>query len=272
MSVETKGDNKTMYSKMVNDRQRTTRMVVEAAFTHAVAVGARLDATLVAPLPEEGTGGWAGRINVLGRTLQAGSDTLVAADRAHEAEKADDVAVRLELDEAIEGLYREVVDLRTGLEAVAGTEAMVQAGLTGTTPREPVALARLGQALHTALPTLAAVPSVRRGLTFDASSYELPLAKALARLDSALGAMRREERELEATLVAKNRALAEHDTRFLQIARVLESLFRLAGFDELADRVRPSIRRPGQVENPPPEAPAEPPIVTDPIETKPAAA
>ena len=35
------------------------------------------------------------------------------------------------------------------------------------------------------------------------------------------------------------------------------SLFRLAGFEELANRVRPSARRPGLVENEP-EIPAEP--------------
>jgi hypothetical protein len=246
-----------MYSKMVNDRYRATRIVVEAAFTHASAAGARLDEVLAAPLPEDGPGGTAGMIRRLGRTLMASAEELVTADRAHEAEKADDAAVRRELEDAIEDVYGAVVDFRVGLEAAGGVEATTRAGIAGDTPREPVALGRMAQALHDALPGLASVPTTRRGLTFDVMSYAEPLATAIARLVGAQTALRREERELEATLMIKNRAMAMHDTRFLTIARMLESLFRLAGFEELANRVRPSARRPGQVENDP-EKPDEP--------------
>jgi hypothetical protein len=263
------------YSKMVNDRHRATRIVVEAAFTHAGAVGVRLDQVLAPPQPEEGPGGTAGMIRRLGRTLLASAEELVAADRANEAEKADDAAVRREVEEAIEAVYREVVDFRTALEAVGGVEATVDAGLTGITPREPIALGRLANALHDALPRLATVPATRRGLTLDVTSYTEPLATAIERLERAQTALRREERELEATLMIKNRVMAAHDMRFLTIARALESLFRLAGFDELANRVRPSARRPGQIENDP-EAPAEPggeaPVTLDPDAPAPDAA
>jgi hypothetical protein len=262
------------YSKMVNDRHRATRIVVEAAFTHASAVGVRLDQVLAPPQPGEGPGGTAGMIRRLGQTLLTSAEELVAADRAHEAEKADDAAVRRELEEAIEAVYREVVDFRTGLEAVGGTEATVNAGLTGNTPREPVALGRLAHALYDALPRLAAIPVARRGLTFDVMSYAEPLSTAIDRLDGAQTALRREERELEATLMIKNRVMAAHDMRFLTIARILESLFRLAGFEELADRVRPSARRPGHIENDPdaPAAPgAETPVTPDPGTPAPAA-
>jgi hypothetical protein len=257
---QSRGTNKEIvmtFSKMVNDRQRATRIVVEAALTHAGAVGARLDQVLAPPLLEEGSGGTAGMIRRLGRTLLASAEELVAADRAHEAEKADDTSVRRELEEAIEAVYREVVDFRTALEAVGGVEATVNAGLTGITPREPIALGRLARALHDALPRLATVPATRRGLTFDPMSYTDPLDETTERLERAQAALRREERELEATLMIKNRVMATHDARFLSIARLLESLFRLAGFEELANRVRPSARRPGQIENDP-DAPSVP--------------
>lgn len=256
-----------MSSKMVNDRQRATRIVVEAASTHADAVGAELDRLLAPPLPEDGPGGMAGIIRRLGQTLLASGEELVDADRAHEAEKADDAAVRRALEEAIEATYREVVDFRTGLEAVGGTEALVDAGITGTTPREPIALSRMGRVLLDVLPSLIDLPVARRGLMFDAMSYSVPLTEAVERLDGAQVAMRREERELESTLMIKHRVIAAHDMRFLTIARTLESLFRLAGFEELADRVRPSSRRPGHVENDPepPTAPEDEAPVT--IET-----
>jgi hypothetical protein len=246
-----------MSSKMVNDRQRSTRVVVEAAFTHAAAVGAALDQIIAPPLPDDGPGGMAGIIRRLGQTLASSGEEVVEADRAHEAEKADDAAVRRALDEAIDTAYREVVDFRTGVEAVGGTEALIDAGIAGITPREPIALSRMGRVLIDALPALATMPVARRGLTFDAMSYEQPLTDAVGALDSAQVALRREERERESTLMIKNRVMAAHDMRFLTIGRTLEALFRLAGFEELADRVRPSARRPGYIENDP-EAPPTP--------------
>ncbi len=43
----------------------------------------------------------------------------------------------------------------------------------------------------------------------------------------------------------KNRMLEEHKDTFLWTARTLEGYYRLAGEDELADRIRPSSRRRG---------------------------
>jgi hypothetical protein len=243
-------------SKMVNDRQRAATIVTQAALTHADQVGARLDQELAPASSADATGNIAALIRRLGQTLKASIDELVAADRVHESEKADDVEVRQELDEAIDGVYREVVDFRAVLEGVGGTAATAQAGLAGATPREPIALGRLAHALHDRLPALTGVTSMRRGVTFDAMAYAEPLKEALSRLERAQQALRREERELEATLMAKNRVMSAHDTRFLTIARTLESLFRLAGFEELANRVRPSARRPGLVENDPGPLPA----------------
>jgi hypothetical protein len=242
-------------SKMVRDRQRAAGIVVQAAVTHADQVGAQLDQRLA---PVDGASDSASMIRRLGQTLQASINGLVAADRAHEAEKADDAGVRQELEDAVETLYREAVDFRAGLEAAAGPEAVIAAGLSGPTPTEPIALTRLGQALHDRLPQVVTIPATRRGVVFDAMSFATPLSTALGRVEQAQQAVRREARELEVTLVAKTRLMSEHDVCFLNIARTLESLFRLAGFHELADRVRPSARRPGLIENDPEAGEPEP--------------
>jgi hypothetical protein len=236
------------YSKMVNDRQRSARVVIHAAFTQAETLSTQLEAILAPALPADG-GSASSFIRRLGRTLQTSIDTLVAADKAHEAEKSDDLAVRVELDEATEQLYREVVEFRAGLEAVGHPDALLHIGVSGATPREPIALVRLGQSVQDQLPLVAAMTPARRGLSFDAMAYLEPLAVGVSRLEAAQEAAQREQRELQITLMNKNRALAEHDACFMAVARTLEALFRLAGLNELADRVRPSARRPGQVED-----------------------
>ena len=106
-----------VYSKMVTRRQDEAATVIQAAFTHADAVGARLEQTLVPALPRTAGNSISELIRRLGWTLKASIDALVAADMAHEAEKADDRPVRRELDEAAALLYREIVDLRRAVEA-----------------------------------------------------------------------------------------------------------------------------------------------------------
>lgn len=246
-----------MFSKMVNDRYDSAMVVIQAARTHADMVAARLLEIMAPALPGEGSENMAGVIQRFGRTLQASVDKLVAADEAHEAEKADDVAVRVELEESIEGVYREIVDFRTGLEAVGQSDAVLHIGLTGTTPRDPTELMRIGRVIQGQLPGLTNLVPVRRGLVFDAMSYAEPMTLALTRLDDAREAVRREQREFEVTLLAKNEALAAYDACFMSVARALESLFRLAGLGWLADRVRPSSRRPGTIDELP-QAPSVP--------------
>ncbi len=63
-------------------------------------------------------------------------------------------------------------------------------------------------------------------------------------------------------LVAKQKAIEDFDTHFIPIAQTLEATFRVAGEVELADRIRPTIRRltrPGEDDGSPPseESPSE---------------
>ncbi len=45
--------------------------------------------------------------------------------------------------------------------------------------------------------------------------------------------------------------MAAYDVTFLRVTRQLEDLCRLAGENDLADKVRPSVSRPGQTEDEP---------------------
>ena len=79
-------------------------------------------------------------------------------------------------------------------------------------------------------------------LTDIASSLQ-PLVDNLR---NALADVGREVKKASLTQLDRNRAVEEYDKAFLGIARTLETLYRLAGEKELADQVRPSVRRPGR--------------------------
>ncbi len=66
------------------------------------------------------------------------------------------------------------------------------------------------------------------------------------RLHVVQGELRRVASELNASRKEKNRAIEAHKEIFLWVARGAESLFQLAGERELAERIRPSTRRPGR--------------------------
>lgn len=55
----------------------------------------------------------------------------------------------------------------------------------------------------------------------------------------------REAREAQVTQAAKVSAIAAHDPLFASVANVAEGLLTLVGENDLAQRVRPSARRPG---------------------------
>ncbi|MBK8012464.1 MAG: hypothetical protein IPK13_14025 [Deltaproteobacteria bacterium] len=61
-------------------------------------------------------------------------------------------------------------------------------------------------------------------------------------------------REAEATLAAKNDAMATYDARFSEVAFLVSAFLRMAGEYELADRARPSNRRPGQTDGSTPDS------------------
>ncbi len=241
-----------MVSKMVTDRIASANWVAQAADTHASRIGTELDSIMSSHLRAGETApDWKLVVRLLGRHLISDLDQLEAADEAHDREQTEDVAARRARDEASEQLYASLVALRGGLEANMGSEVVKQLGFTGRTREAPQALVRSALQVAERLPRVTANRSpVFAGFQFDATAAQAGLRDQAGIVEQALKNLQREERESEATLVEKQRALDQHDNVFTGSAGMLSSLFRLVGDHELARRIKPSETRPGETEEP----------------------
>lgn len=179
------------------------------------------------------------------RTLEAAIDTLEQADAAHEAELSDDAAPRQQRDELATSLYEDLIELEEVATDLLGRAALRPLRLEGTTPRDPTVL-RHAKGVIEALQTVELPKSRVRGAKLHADEWAERLGEHTAALSSALGDVAREAREAEATLVARNQALGQHDRTFGDVATLVSAVLRMGGQTELAARVRPSPRRPGR--------------------------
>ena len=81
---------------------------------------------------------------------------------------------------------------------------------------------------------------------FDPGETAEKLRSKAQRYRELLAEIRRVKREVDVTQKAKDRTIEAHKKIFLPIARTLEALYRLAGEDELAAKVRPSVVQRGR--------------------------
>jgi hypothetical protein len=184
-------------------------------------------------------------ITLISRALDAAKTRMVDADAAHEAELGDDEPVRRARDEAASSLSDEIVELREVLTGLCGA-ATASAVFPGPTPEDPVVLSRFAREASTQLARIE-LPAPRiKSAKLDTAETASELQEHSARLDAQVEDVAREIREAQATLDAKNQALAACDELFGASATTLTGLLRHAGKADLAAKVRPSTRRPGQ--------------------------
>ncbi|WP_437968335.1 hypothetical protein WMF04_03110 [Sorangium sp. So ce260] len=238
-----------MPSKLVIDRQKSADAVIAAGETHADRIAAELEA-LLAPYLRKGEKmpDVSLLAHLVTRALADARDRMVAADEAHLEERADDGPPREGRDEVASELYNELTDLREWLTGLYGAAALERFAFTGATPREPVQLERFSGDVARALSGKELPKPRRKGVRWDPDETVLRMEGLRDALLSHLKDVAREAREAEATLIAKTTAISAYDERFSRAAAFLGGLFRLTGHAELASRVRPSSRRPGQID------------------------
>lgn len=239
-----------MPSKQVTDREKSARAVEAAARTHAAQIAAGFTRELTPHLEAGETLPDVGLLaRLIGRKILADNAALLAADRAHELELADDAEPREDRDEAAAKVRSVLVDLRTAIESSYGARGLTLLGLGDAVSVDPSVLATAGGNAQKALkdPEIKLPKPKRAGLKIDQVAFADELAAELPMLQKALAKVATEDREKEATQRAKNEAMAKSDATFTSGASFLAVSCQVAGLSDIAAKVRPSGRRPGRV-------------------------
>ena len=240
-----------MPSKQVTDRSRSSEIVGTNAETFAADVAAKTH-TQLSPFLQDGEvmPDTALQLKLFARFLASKMTLLEQADSTHEAEIGDDAQPRAERDEAEGELRETTAEFRNAIVAKYGDVGLRVMGVYEPLPRTAPELAKYGRSLHTALidPARVLTGSRRRGLQVDREAMATELLAPVERLEAALRKVNQEAAELHLTQTAKDRAMDDNDEVFSGVAKAVEGLLTLAGRKDLADRVRPSRRKPGVVE------------------------
>ncbi|HEX2571944.1 MAG TPA: hypothetical protein VH877_20545 [Polyangia bacterium] len=235
-----------MASKLVTDLQKTTRVIVAAADTHAVEIATGVEEVLRPYLREGESMPDVGLLmRLVGRWQTGTNEELLVADEAHERELGDDLEPRQARDKAGEAVRQVLIDVRSTVETTHGEAGLRRLALDGAIPVDPSVVATTARRVAAALsdPAVEMPPPRRRSLRLDRDGLAAEIREVLPVLDRALADVARENREAESTLGVKRKALERSDRATVRGGGWLAATCALAGRDDLATKVRPTIVR-----------------------------
>ncbi|MBK8258535.1 MAG: hypothetical protein IPK82_38480 [Polyangiaceae bacterium] len=234
-------------AKEVTDREAAAEAVAAAAETHAPQIAEAFAAKFKAfapkkqPLPDIGA-----LLHIVAAALRAQAADLQQKSAAHDAELADDAAPRQARDNATAELTQTLVAIRATTETVYGRAGLQALGIDGRTPTDSKAIQEHARNFLARIkdPKLK-LPKPQEGVVIDKAVWIAKVEKTLPVLTQARKDVAREEREAEATINAKNKAMESFDDLFGVVATFTSSMLDLIGEEDLASRIKPSVRRRG---------------------------
>ncbi len=185
---------------------------------------------------------------LLGRVQVAGTERLIAADKAHEEELANDGGPRELRDEAGGRVYTRLVEVRRIADGLFGPErTAVLLGSPGVTASvsEGERLWRQADDTRKRLenPAFAVPVMTTESLQFDPVRLASELKADNVVFRAALDAVVLEQRKAETTLQVKDARIAEAKRIDRACGRIYEGFFLLADRADLLDRLRRALRR-----------------------------
>jgi hypothetical protein len=222
------------------------------------------------PLPvEEGEPAFDYRQHMrhLSSHLDMAVDGAVVSEDAHADQEIRGSRLQEERDEVAGRGYDKLISARYGLESLYKRGGFELAFLSGATPGAPRRLVeQLGQSAKLLRQPVVERRDVKvRGFTVDFDEVADDLESEEKALRSALNRVDAAKKKADGTLLAKRKAADVLRRTLGWVGQTTEGLFRLAGEDELAERIRTSTRRPSRPTEPPEEAAPDSPVPEPPV-------
>ena len=184
----------------------------------------------------------------LAQLVEDETSQLLDVDAAHVREVVGNRLQMSERDESRSDLFETLSRIRSAVEGVYGEPARVELfGDVSALPQDPLELHRLGTRIHDQLigegfvlppAALAGFPPLDRQQLADG------LKQPLDRFGAALSTLSLERKDADGTLHDKTTGIEGYRRTVRFAAGCLASLYGLAGFDDLAAKVRPKRRGP----------------------------
>jgi len=242
-------------SKTVADRLTYSEQVIQAIEVQGAAVIGGITSNVGGQFPRDVV--VSAVIAWLGSHLRGAHDALRSADLAHNLELTDDAGPRRERDEATTALRQQLIAASNVVRGAHGDAFSTAVGLEAALEERPDLLLTQGRSIVGALRGTAAPAVQTPGVRLDRAALTDAIEVTAARLADALTTVRREEREAQSTLSARDQAMSRWARVYAGVGEVFSGLCTLAGLDDLASKVRPTARRRAGI----PDGPVTPPPV-----------
>ncbi len=234
-----------MTSKMVTDRQKTSRSLCAAIDTFGPqtvqAVG-----ELCAPHLAHGETmpDLTLLFSLLTKVVQADIDALVLADAELARQHTKDSNIRNERDAANEAIVAALVEFGEVIDGLYGRSARPKVGLANKVSRDPVVVQEQARRVAQTVLDIDLTPRVKN-LQVDLKPYSQSFNSLADSLGNALESLASNLRATDKAQVLKDSAMAHFQKSYLKVATLFEAFCRVADLDDLADRVRRSTNRHG---------------------------
>lgn len=173
--------------------------------------------------------------------LDAATEKLWSAEHDLATERSDDPAHRAERDHYMAELVEVLISVRSLLESTK-PELVQRFGLDGRMPRGANELESFARHVMQNLRKANQNYDVL-GIVFSTTDLAARIEAPHKALETKLIELKDEDRKAEGLLVERDRALDTWTRVYQVVATLMESIYRMAGEDELVRRVRPTIRR-----------------------------
>ena len=174
--------------------------------------------------------------------LLRASQEVKNADKAHRLDKLEDRGLRRKRRQLIDRLKQRHRDYRKSFAGTYGEDSLGLVGLDAPPARRFVAVREQALEVLERMRTpelLARLPAPRSGQTAqDLVQLADDMEAEILEFEEVMAEIQQMHKRRDESLIQKREAMQRFRRIYLNVARVQESYYRIAGFDDLAERIR----------------------------------